>query len=123
MKDIVGEILSGQIGTDTELLALGKYDMRRLTNLPQGLLMVMLYAEIRSKSSETWAVILDSLVNYLVGVGGRGRRDLLRGMQVSHGGSMNVEAEIESKRPDAWTARNLTHRGWKDDAKREMGEP
>lgn len=84
--------------------------------------MPVLYGEIRAQKSQTWFVVLDVLKNWSVAIGGRGRRDIIRMEQVSRGsGGVNVEAEIESSKPNI-LARNVYDRDWKEDKLRAMGE-
>lgn len=120
--DMVGQSLAPQLGTDSMDLGMGKTDMRRLTIIPRELLMPVLYGEIRAQKSQTWFVVLDVLKNWSVAIGGRGRRDIIRMEQVSRGsGGVNVEAEIESSKPNI-LARNVYDRDWKEDKLRAMGE-
>jgi hypothetical protein len=116
------ESLSPQLGTDPIDLEMGRVDMRRLTVLKGNKMGAVLYAAVRAKNSPSWATVLDWYLNMSVGIGGRGRRDIIRMEQVSRGGSVNVEAEIEAQKPAGWVERNLTRRNWKQEALEEMGE-
>lgn len=117
------EDLSPQLGTDPIDLEMGRVDMRRLTVLKHGKMSAVLYAAVRARSSPTWGTVLDWYLNASVGIGGRGRRDIIRMQQVSRGGSVNVESEIEAQRPEGWVERNITKRDWRKEAMDELGEP
>jgi hypothetical protein len=120
--DMVGQSLAPQLGTDSMQLGQGITDMRRLTVIPRELLMPILYGTIRANKSQTWATVLEVIENWSVAIGGRGRRDIIRMEQVSHGGGgVNVEAEIEASRPNI-LARNTYDRDWKSDRLKELGE-
>ena len=116
------ESLSPQLGTDPIDLEMGRVDMRRLTVLRHNKMGAVLYAAVRAKNSPSWATVLDWYLNMNVGIGGRGRRDIIRMEQVSKGGSVNVEAEIEAQKPTSWAQRNITKRDWKQEAMNELGE-
>jgi len=116
------ESLSPQLGTDPIDLEMGRVDMRRFAVLKSNKIGAVLYAAVRAKNSPSWGTILDWYLNTSVGVGGRGRRDIIRMEQVSRGGSVNVEAEIEAQKPAGWLERNLTKRDWKEEALEEMNE-
>ena len=110
--------LAGQLGTDERDLALGSYDMRRLTVIERRDVGILLYAKIRAKKSYAWATIYDDFLNLLVSVGGRGRRDIIRMAAVERGGVASVAEEIQ--RP-SWVARNVYDRDWERKEKERLG--
>ena len=107
------ESLAPQLGTDPIEIGAGKVDMRRLTIIGGDKMGAVLYAAVRSRSSPTWATVLDWYMNVNVSIGGRGRRDIIRMEQVSRGGSVNVEGELAAAKPESWIQRNVVNRGWK----------
>jgi len=115
---IVASALAPQLGSDQDALSRGKVDMRRFTVIKEDYLGFLLYAKIRSRKSRVWKTIYDELLNLYVGVGGRGRRDIIRMEAVSRGGMAQVEAEIQ--RPGL-LARNIYDRKWKEREIEERG--
>jgi len=116
------ESLAPQLGTDPIEIGAGKVDMRRLTIIGGDKMGAVLYAAVRARSSPTWATVLDWYMNVNVSVGGRGRRDIIRMEQVSRGGSVNVEGELEAAKPSSWFQRNLTKRDWKEKELERLNE-
>jgi len=117
---ITASALAPQLGTDQFQLAQGEYDMRRLSVLEKKQMRFVFYAALRAKKSKAWANILDTLLNYSISIGGRGRRDIIRMEQVSHGMPVSVESEIT--RPQSWLERNVTNRNWREQQLRELNE-
>jgi len=115
---ITASALAPQLGTDSIDLASGRFDMRRLTVIEKDQMGIIMYATIRAKKSKTWALILETLLNCNISIGGRGRRDIIRMEQVSHGMPASVEAEI--KKPDSWFQRNVTDRNWRENQIAEL---
>ena len=116
------ESLAPQLGTDPIEIGAGKVDMRRLTIIGGDKMGAVLYAAVRSRSSPTWATILDWYMNVNVSIGGRGRRDIIRMEQVSRGGSVNVEGELAAAKPESWAARNIFKRNWKQEELERLNE-
>jgi hypothetical protein len=116
------ESLSPQLGTDPVDLMEGRVDMRRLSIIGGDKMGAVLYAAVRARSSPTWRTLLDWYLNTTVSVGGRGRRDIIRMEQVSRGGSVNVESELNAAKPESWLQRNVTKRNWKEEELQRMGE-
>lgn len=116
---IVASALASQLGTDGIDLQRGmRADMRRLSNIEANEIPFYLYAKIRSRKSNVWGVLYDELLNLRVSVGGRGRRDIIRMEQVSHGGGVDVNAELEATRP-GWWERNISRRNWREETLRD----
>ena len=106
---ITASILSPQLGSDAEVLARGKTDMRRLTVIQKEDLTNLIYMKLRARKSRLFATIYDEILNLNVSIGGRGRRDIIRMEGVSKGGMVNVEAEIQKP---GLLARNTWNRDW-----------
>lgn len=115
---VVASELAAQLGTDKLDLALGRFDMRRLTVIERKHLKLVLYATIKERKSRVWGALIDVLKNWGVSVDGRGRRDIIRMEAVSRGGLASVESEIT--RP-GWAARNVYDRAWAERQRREKG--
>lgn len=115
---IVASALAGQLGTDALDLAEGIYDMRRLSVLEKDEIRPLLYGIIRSRKNKTWRRLIDAYLNLKVSEHGRGRRDIIRMEQVSHGGMTDISSEINAMRP-GWLGRNVTSRNWQEEAIRE----
>lgn len=115
---VVASKLAEQLGTDPADLIRARFDMRRLTVIKDSDISLLLYARIKSRKSRVWMTIYDELLNLRVSIDGRGRRDIIRMEQVSHGGQANVEAEIT--KPGVF-ARNVYNRAWEEKQRREKG--
>ena len=127
LEEEAGAQLIPQLGTSTRKLADGDIDMRLLTvimdpsEVPTSLrpiLYVLTRADVTIRRKPFWDSLSDNLLHLFVGVGGRGRRDLIRGEQVSKGGAVNVESEI--KEP-GWIQKNITRRNWEREEKEKLG--
>ena len=129
LEEEAGSQLIPQLGTSTRKLADGDIDMRLLTvimdptEVPTSLrplLYVLTRADVTIHGRPFWDSLADNALHLFVGVGGRGRRDLIRGEQVSKGGAVNVESEI---RDYNWVQRNLTHRkeAWAQEEREKLG--
>ena len=116
------ESLSPQLGTDPVDLMEGRVDMRRLSIIGGDKMGAVLYAAVRARSSPTWRTLLDWYLNTTVSVGGRGRRDIIRMEQVSRGGSVNVESELNAAKPESWVGRNILKRNWKQEELERLNE-
>jgi len=121
--------LVNQLGTSNRKTMDGDIDMRLLTVITdpsevptslRPLLYVLTRADVTIHGKPFWDSLADNALHLFVGVGGRGRRDLIRGEQVSRGGAVNVESEI---RDYNWLQRNITHRkeAWAQEEKEKLG--
>ena len=119
--------LVDQLGSSNRKTVDGDVDMRLLTvimdptEVPTSL-RPLLYAltrdDVTRRKIPFWEALTDNALHLYVGVGGRGRRDLIRGEQVSKGGAVNVESEI---RTPGWVERNLVRRNWEREEKEKLG--
>ena len=119
--------LVNQLGTSNRKLEDGDADMRLLTvimdpsDLPTSfrpILYVLTRDDVTRRRKPFWDALSDNTLHLLVGVGGRGRRDLIRGEQVSKGQAVSVESEI---RTPGWVERNITRRNWEQEEKEKLG--
>jgi len=126
LEDEGGQLIT-QLGTSTRKLSDGDIDMRLLSvivdpsEMPTSLrplLYVLTRADVTIRGKSFWESLADNLLHLSVGVGGRGRRDLIRGEQVRKGGAVNVESEI--KEP-GWIQKNITRRNWEKEEKEKLG--
>ena len=127
LEEEAGSQLIPQLGTSTRKLADGDIDMRLLTvimdptEVPTSL-RPLLYAltrdDVTRRRKPFWESLTDNALHLYVGVGGRGRRDLIRGEQVSKGQAVSVESEI---RTPGWIERNLVRRNWEKEEKEKLG--
>ena len=127
LEEEAGSQLIPQLGTSTRKLADGDIDMRLLTvimdptEVPTSL-RPLLYAltrdDVTRRRKPFWEALTDNALHLYVGVGGRGRRDLIRGEQVSKGQAVSVESEI---RTPGWIERNLVRRNWEREEKEKLG--
>ena len=115
---VVASALAGQLGSDPRVIGKARYDMRRLSVITDNDIPLLIYAEIRSKKSSAWGTFLDMFLNLKTSVGGRGRRDIIKMEQVSHGVPTDVASELEAIKP-GFVARHTTKRDWKEKAERE----
>ena len=116
-----------QLGSSNRKIIDGDIDMRLLTvimdpsEIPTSY-RPMLYAltrdDVTRRGKPFWESLTENALHLYVGIGGRGRRDLLRGEQVSKGGPVNVESEI---RTPGWVERNLVRRNWEREEKEKLG--
>jgi len=122
-----GSQLIPQLGTSSRKLGDGDIDMRLLTvimdptDVPTSLRPV-LYAMTRDNVTRDgmpfWKSLVDNYLHLMVGIGGRGRRDLIRGEQVSRGQAVNVESEI---REPGFIQKYLTKRNWEQEERQRLG--
>jgi len=119
--------LVDQLGSSNRKTVDGDVDMRLLTvimdptEVPTSLrplLYVLTRSDVTIHGRPFWESLADNALHLFVGVGGRGRRDLIRGEQVSKGGAVNVESEI---RTPGWVERNLVRRNWEREEKEKLG--
>lgn len=115
--EIVASSLAPQLGSDRDVVQVGKTDMRRLTVIRESEIPFLLYAKLRSRKSKVWGTIYDEILNLKVGVGGRGRRDIIKMEGASKGAGISVESEI--MRP-GWLTRNVTGRDWERKQREEQ---
>lgn len=109
--------LAEQLGTDPKRMMRGEWDIRLFSVIDEKDIPVLIYAKIRSKKSTAWKTIYDEYPHWRVSLGGRGRRDAIRGEAVQKGGIAAVEQEIP--KPN-WVRRNITQRNWRQKAEQEM---
>ena len=119
--------LVDQLGSSNRKTVDGDVDMRLLTvimdptEVPTSL-RPLLYAltrdDVTRRRKPFWEALTDNALHLYVGVGGRGRRDLIRGEQVSKGQAVSVESEI---RTPGWVERNLVRRNWEREEKEKLG--
>ena len=116
-----------QLGTSNRKTVEGYFDMRLLTvimdpsEVPTSyrpILYALTRDDVTRRRKPFWGSLTDNALHLFVGIGGRGRRDILRGEQVSKGGAVNVESEI---RTPGWIERNLVRRNWEEEEKRKLG--
>jgi len=126
-EEQTGSQLVPQLGTSTRKLAEGDSDMRLLTvimdpsEVPTSyrpILYALTRDDVTRRGKPFWESLTDNALHLFVGIGGRGRRDLLRGEGVSKGGAVNVESEI---RTPGWVERNLVRRNWEREEKEKLG--
>ena len=119
--------LVDQLGSSNRKTVDGDVDMRLLTvimdptEVPTSLrplLYVLTRADVTIHGKSFWGSLADNALHLFVGVGGRGRRDLIRGEQVSKGQAVSVESEI---RTPGWVERNLVRRNWEREEKEKLG--
>ena len=119
--------LVDQLGSSNRKTVDGDVDMRLLTvimdptEVPTSLrplLYVLTRADVTIHGRPFWESLANNALHLFVGVGGRGRRDLIRGEQVSKGGAVNVESEI---RTPGWVERNIVRRNWEREEKERLG--
>ena len=119
--------LVDQLGSSNRKTVDGDVDMRLLTvimdptEVPTSLrplLYVLTRADVTIHGRPFWDSLADNALHLFVGVGGRGRRDLIRGEQVSKGQAVSVESEI---RTPGWVERNLVRRNWEREEKERLG--
>lgn len=111
---VVASALAGQLGSDRNYTATGRVDMRRFTVIEEKHLPSLLGLKMLSKLMPVYEDYYTELLNLRVSVGGRGRRDIIRMEQVSHGGGVDVNAELEAVKP-GWLGR-LRNPNWKQEA-------
>jgi len=116
-----------QLGSSNRKIIEGDNDMRLLTvimdpsEVPTSfrpLLYALTRDDVTRNKKPFWQSLTENALHLFVGIGGRGRRDLLRGEQVSKGGAVNVESEI---RTPGWVERNLVRRNWEREEKEKLG--
>jgi hypothetical protein len=117
---VVASALAGQLGSDDQYIGDGRADMRRLTVLEEKHIGGLIGLKTLSLLYPDYKMIYDEILNLRVSIGGRGRRDIIRMEQVSHGGGVDVTAELEAMKPN-WLGRML-HPDWKKKAM-EQGPP
>ena len=127
LPEETGAQLIPQLGTSSRKLADGDIDMRLLTvimdptELPTSLRPI-LYAITRDDVTRLrrpfWASLVDNYLHLVVGIDGRGRRDLIRGEQVSRGQAVNVESEI---REPGFVQKHITNRNWEEEERKRLG--
>ena len=127
LPEETGSQLIPQLGTSSRKLSDGDIDMRLLTvimdptDLPTSLRPI-LYAKTRDDVTRLkkpfWAALVDNYLHLMVGIGGRGRRDLIRGEQVSRGQPVNVESEI---REPGFIKKYITNRNWEQEERNRLG--
>jgi hypothetical protein len=93
-----GHPLTDNLSTARSIRMMGEIDMRKFTSIENEEIVFLMYARIRAKKSQTWALIYDELLNMKVGVGGLGMRYAIRGEQVRKGIASNPDSEMP-KRP------------------------
>jgi len=118
----VASNLSAQLGSDALWLSQGQFDMRRLSNLDDGLVTALAYFSWRGggfkigaegtivrprRGVRFWAHIVDSYLNLPISKNGLGRRQLIEMQRAALG----TPPPLEPERP-GWLARNLTDRNW-----------
>ena len=108
--EVVATTLAPQLGSDTEYLSRGGFDMRKLSIINERDVPLLIYAKIRGKKSASWKSIYEEFLALQVSIGGRGRRDIIRMEGVSKGGLPDTYAE--DNKP-GWLSRNITDRDWK----------
>ena len=127
VPESAGSTLIPQLGTSSNKLGGGDTDMRLLTvirdptEVPTSLrplLYILTRADVTIRRKRFWDSLADNALNLFVGVDGRGRRDLLRGEQVSKGGSVSVESEI--KEP-GFIQKYITRRIWEEEERKKLG--
>src|SRR4030042_6964803 len=62
----------------------------------------------------------DSGLDHTVGIGGRGRVDLIKGASVAQGGPVNTEAALIRT---GWVVRNVFDKNWEERQRKELGLP
>ena len=112
MESPTGKMVE-QLGTSPKKMAQGEFDIRLFSVLEEKDIPLLIYAKIRGKKSSTWRTIGDDYPHLKVSIGGRGRRDAIRGEAVQRGGVATVEPEIPQP---GWIQRNFTDRGWRKKA-------
>lgn len=127
ISEETGSQLVPQLGTSSRKLGDGDIDMRLLTvimdptEVPTSLRPV-LYALTRDDVTRLkkpfWQSLTENYLHLMVGIGGRGRRDLIRGEQVSQGQAVNVESEI---REPGFIQKYITRRNWEQEEKQRLG--
>ena len=119
--------LVDQLGTSNRKIMEGDVDMRLLTVITdpsevptslRPLLYVLTRADVTIRGKSFWEALSDNALHLFVGIGGRGRRDLIRGEQVRRGQAVSVESEI---RKPGWVERNLVRRNWEREEKEKLG--
>lgn len=127
LEEEEGSQLIPQLGTGANKLLGGSYDMRLLTvirdptEVPTSvrpLLYVLTRADVTIRGKPFWDSLVDNALHLFVGVDGRGRRDVIRGEQVSKGGSASVESEI--KEP-GFIQKYITRRNWEEEERKKLG--
>ena len=121
------ESLVTQLGTAPKKTLDGDVDMRLLTvirdptEVPTSvrpLLYVLTRADVTIHRKPFWESLADNALHLFVGVDGRGRRDLIRGEQVSKGQAVSVESEI--KEP-GFIQKYITRRNWEEEERQKLG--
>lgn len=84
-----------QLGSDPNHLAEGVFDERKVSVVPARLVLPLTYLDISGRYNYGHKLLHESLLAHYVGVGGRGRRDMIQGESVMKGAQPNTEAEIE----------------------------
>ena len=127
LPEETGGQLIPQLGTSSRKLGDGTIDMRLLTVImdPEEVptsLRPLLYAltrdDVTRRRIPFWQALTDNALHLFVGVGGRGRRDLIRGEQVSRGQPVNVESEI---REPGFIQKYITNRNWEQEERNRLG--
>lgn len=113
---IVASALAGQLGSDLNYISRGKVQMSRFSVVTEREKPLLLYARIRGQKSRTWRLMREEILDLNVSLGGgRGRRDIIKMEQVSHGVPVETSSELEALKP-GWLGRNLTQRNWQETA-------
>jgi hypothetical protein len=84
-----------QLASDATYLARGKHNMKILSIIEKRLVLPLTYLNISSVDDEGDKLLTESLLEFYVSVGGRGRRDVIQGEGVMKGAQPNTEAEID----------------------------
>ena len=115
---VVADELAHQLGSDPSSLEAGMTDMRRLTNILPEAVVPLIYCSIRGTKNRAFRKVFNQYVNLVVGIDGRGRRDIIRMEMASKGGATSVDSEINKP---GWVERNITKRNWEEEEKKRVG--
>lgn len=120
MSEEGAEPLAAQLGSEPEFLADSSFDYSILSvTSPKHTRAILYFTVLAAANDENAKTILKAFYKAKVSEGGRGRRDILRMEAVRHGGSSNVESEIQ--KPESWVERNVTNRNWEQKERDRLG--
>lgn len=108
------------IGVNPVDMAKGKIPMNRMGIHTPFSADYWSYAKVRAlMGSRFWRIEYEEGMDQEVGVGGRGRIQVIHGESVRHGAPADLSSEM--RRPESWIERNITKRSWEDEEKKRLG--
>jgi len=115
---VSGVGLIQNLGTEPKMMDAGDIDDLKFSVLDDNDLLFVLIADFMSINDPNIKRILKTYLKAKISVGGRGRRDAIRGEAVMKGVPPNVESEIVKP---GWVERHITNRNWEEDERKRLG--